>query len=220
MSSGSNGNGAAAKAAVRFPGSPTITDGSGRCGVGGNPHHAGGLRVPDHQLDHDGRRVLAAVANGQRNLWGDKLVFLEPESEHSSASSCEGFALAGGRVTNFTSGQGLVLMKEVLYTISGKRLPVCFHMGARALTTSHSLNVHAGHDDVMSGADTGWGILLRSQPQDAADIAMIARRAAEACQSPFLNVQDGFLITHTIEERAAAEKGSRPSTSVGLRSAS
>ena len=51
---------------------------------------------------------------------------MEPESEHSSASFCEGFALAGGRVTNFTSGQGLVLMKEVLYTIAGKRLPVVF----------------------------------------------------------------------------------------------
>ena len=38
-------------------------------------------------------------------------------------------------MTNFTSGQGLVLMKEVLYTISGKRLPVVFNIGARALTS-------------------------------------------------------------------------------------
>ena len=78
----------------------------------------------------------AAVHNGGKNLWGDPLVFMEPESEHSSASFCEGFALAGGRVTNFTSGQGLVLMKEVLYTIAGKRLPVVFNIGSRALTRS------------------------------------------------------------------------------------
>jgi pyruvate-ferredoxin/flavodoxin oxidoreductase len=45
----------------------------------------------------------------------------EPESEHSSASAAEGFAVAGGRVTNFTAGQGLILMKEVLYVIAGKR---------------------------------------------------------------------------------------------------
>lgn len=82
-----------------------------------------------------------AVMNGETNLWDDQLLFFEPESEHSAATFCEGFALAGGRVTNFTSGQGLVLMKEVLYTISGKRLPVVFNIGARALT-SHSLNVH------------------------------------------------------------------------------
>ena len=72
----------------------------------------------------------AAVMNGRQNLWGDTLVFFEPESEHSAASFCEGFAAAGGRVTNFTSGQGLVLMKEVLYTISGKRLPVVMNIGA------------------------------------------------------------------------------------------
>jgi len=140
----------------------------------------------------------AAVQNGKTNLWGDPLIFMEPESEHSSASFCEGFALAGGRVTNFTSGQGLVLMKEVLYTIAGKRLPVVFHIGARALT-SHSLNVHAGHDDLMSVADCGWGMLFARNAQEAGDLALICRRAAENCQTPIFNVQDGFLTTHTVE---------------------
>ncbi len=138
------------------------------------------------------------VANGKRNLWGDELAFIEPESEHSAASTCEGFAVAGGRVTNFTSGQGLILMKEVLYTISGKRLPIVFHIGARALT-SHSLNVHAGHDDVVGVADCGWGVLYARNAQEAGDFALIARRVAEETETPFLNVQDGFLTTHTIE---------------------
>src|SRR5271163_4345800 len=110
----------------------------------------------------------AAVMNGLTNLWGDPLMFFEPESEHSAASVCEGFAVAGGRVTNFTSGQGLVLMKEVLYTISGKRLPVVMNIGARALT-SQGLNVHAGHDDVMSVADCGWGMLFARNAQEAGD---------------------------------------------------
>ena len=140
----------------------------------------------------------AAVHNGKTNLWGDSLIFMEPESEHSSASFCEGYALAGGRVTNFTSGQGLVLMKEVLYTIAGKRLPVVFNIGARALT-SHSLNVHAGHDDLMSVADVGWGMLFARNAQEAGDLCLITRRAAEASQTPFFNVQDGFLTTHTVE---------------------
>jgi pyruvate-ferredoxin/flavodoxin oxidoreductase len=139
-----------------------------------------------------------AVVNGIPNLWGDQLVFVEPESEHSSASFCEGFAAAGGRVTNFTSGQGLVLMKEVLYTIAGKRLPAVFNIGARALT-SQGLNVHAGHDDVMSVADCGWGILFARNAQEAGDLCLIARRAAEASHTPFMNCQDGFLTTHTVE---------------------
>ena len=104
----------------------------------------------------------SAVASGKTDLWGTPLGFIEPESEHSSASAAEGVALAGGRVTNFTAGQGLVLMKEVLYVIAGKRLPVVFHVGARALT-SQALNIHAGHDDLMAVADTGWAILDRPQ---------------------------------------------------------
>ena len=121
----------------------------------------------------------AAVAKGAINLWDTPLRFIEPESEHSSASAAEGAALAGARVTNFTAGQGLVLMKEVLYVISGKRLPAVFHVGARALT-SQALNIHAGHDDVMAIADTGWGILFARNAQEVADLAAIARRVAEA----------------------------------------
>src|SRR5919108_1641349 len=139
-----------------------------------------------------------AVVDGVPNLWGDQLVFVEPESEHSSASFCEGFAAAGGRVTNFTSGQGLVLMKEVLYVIAGKRLPVVFNVGARALT-SQALNIHAGHDDVMAVSDTGWGILFARNAQEAADLTAIARRAAERSETPFFVAQDGFLTTHTLE---------------------
>ena len=55
-------------------------------------------------------------------------------------------------------------MKEVLYTIAGKRLPVVMNIGARALT-SQGLNVHAGHDDLMSVADCGWGMLVARNAQ-------------------------------------------------------
>src|SRR6266496_2795783 len=189
----------------QFPGIPTTSDGAGMVVWVETHITQGACAYPITSSTTMGGGYQVEVANGRRNLWGDELAFIEPESEHSAASTCEGFAVAGGRVTNFTSGQGLILMKEVLYTISGKRLPAVFHIGARALT-SHSLNVHAGHDDVMSVADTGWGILFGRNPQEAGDLALIARRAAEACQSPFMNVQDGFLITHTIENVLLPEK--------------
>jgi pyruvate-ferredoxin/flavodoxin oxidoreductase len=183
---------------VPFPGIATTSDGAG--GVVWVETHItqGACAYPITSSTTMGTGYETEVSNGKQNLWGDTLTFVQPESEHSAATTCEGFALAGGRVTNFTSGQGLVLMKEVLYTISGKRLPVVFHIGARALT-SHSLNVHCGHDDVMSVSDCGWGILFGRNAQEACDLALIARRAAEACETPFMNVQDGFLTTHTIE---------------------
>ena len=131
-----------------YPGIPTTCDGAEAVvHVEINVAQAAGA-YPITSSTTMGGGFNAAVMNGGKNLWGDPLMFFEPESEHSAATVCEGFAVAGGRVTNFTSGQGLVLMKEVLYTISGKRLPVVMNIGARALT-SQGLNVHAGHDDVM-----------------------------------------------------------------------
>lgn len=184
---------------VPYPGVPTTSDGAGMVvWVETHVTQAAGA-YPITSSTTMGAGYGQAVADGRENLWDDRLMFLEPESEHSSATVCEGFALAGGRVTNFTSGQGLILMKEVLYAISGKRLPVVFNIGARALTTQ-SLNVHAGHDDVMGVADAGWGILFARNAQAAGDLCLIARRAAENSVTPFLNVQDGFLTTHTVED--------------------
>ena len=181
-----------------YPGIPTTCDGAEAIVWVETRISQGSGAYPITSSTTMGSGFNSAVVNGIPNLWGDQLVFVEPESEHSAATFCEGFAAAGGRVTNFTSGQGLVLMKEVLYTISGKRLPVVFNIGARALT-SHSLNVHAGHDDVMSVADCGWSILFARNAQEAGDLCLIARRAAEASKTPVLNVQDGFLTTHTVE---------------------
>jgi pyruvate-ferredoxin/flavodoxin oxidoreductase len=181
-----------------YPGIPTTADGAGMVVWVETHITQGACAYPITSSTTMGGGYQAEVANGKRNLWGEDLAFIEPESEHSAASTCEGFAVAGGRVTNFTSGQGLILMKEVLYTISGKRLPIVFHIGARAIT-SHSLNVHAGHDDVYGVADCGWGVLYARNAQEAGDLALISRRVAEDTETPFLNVQDGFLTTHTIE---------------------
>ena len=84
---------------------------------------------------------------------------------------------------------------QASFEIAGKRLGVVFNIGARALT-SQALNVHAGHDDVMSVADCNWGILFARNAQEAGDMCLISRRVAEASQVPFMNVQDGFLTTH------------------------
>jgi len=182
-----------------FPGIPTTADGSNTIVWVETNITQGACAYPITSSTNMGGGYGAAVANGKQNLWGETLMFLEPESEHSAATACEGFAVAGGRVSNFTSGQGLVLMHEVLYTISGKRLPIVFHIGSRALT-SQSLNVHAGHDDVMAVRESGWAMLFARTAQETGDLALISRRAAEDSKTPFMNIQDGFLTTHTVED--------------------
>jgi pyruvate-ferredoxin/flavodoxin oxidoreductase len=42
-------------------------------------------------------------------------------------------------------------------------------------------------------------MLFGRNAQEAGDLCLIARRAAEASHTPFFNIQDGFLTTHTVE---------------------
>ncbi len=132
------------------------------------------------------------------NLWGEPVSVLALESPMAAMTAAEGYTLAGGRTTHFTSGPGLAQTAAVLPAIAGKRLPLVVHVGARSLST-HAHNDHCSHDDVMGAADAGWGVLFGRSPQEAADLALIARRVAEDSETPFLNAQDGFLTTHTYE---------------------
>ena len=173
-----------AAGAPPFPGTPAIVDGSEAIASRRDAPHRDRLRLSDHAVDDDGGdlpgrgrqrrdRTCGARRSGSSSPSRSTRRRPPPRAPPSPAA----------RVTNFTAGQGLILMKEVLYVIAGKRLPVVFHVGARALT-SQALNIHAGHDDVMGVADTGWGILFARNAQEAADLTAIARRVAEACETP------------------------------------
>jgi pyruvate-ferredoxin/flavodoxin oxidoreductase len=90
-----------------YPGIPAMLDGSEAVAYVETRLSEGCCAYPITPSTNMASLFQAAVADGKTNLWGTRLAFLEPESEHSSASAAEGFALAGGRVTNFTAGQGL-----------------------------------------------------------------------------------------------------------------
>ena len=81
-----------------YPGIPTTCDGAEAVvHVDVNVAQSAGA-YPITSSTTMGGGFNAAVMNGHKNLWGDTLMFFEPESEHSAASVCEGFAVAGGRV--------------------------------------------------------------------------------------------------------------------------
>jgi pyruvate-ferredoxin/flavodoxin oxidoreductase len=96
VNNGNHTNGAASLA-PRYPGIPTTADGSGTISWVETHITQGACAYPITSSTVMGANYAQAVANGQLNLWGETLIFMEPESEHSSASAAEGFALAGGR---------------------------------------------------------------------------------------------------------------------------
>ena len=183
---------------VRYPGVKTTADGSEAVVYIESQLSQAVFAAPVPPSSRMTALFRREIASGRTNLWDEKLSFLACESSHSAALACEGFAVAGGRVASFTSGQGLLEMAEVLHSAAGRRLPLVIHVAARAIA-SQGLTIHAGHDDVMLLADAGCSVLFARDAQEAADLAVIARRAAELSETPFLNVQDGYLTTHTLE---------------------
>ena len=67
--------------------------------------------------------IVEDLANYQANGEAD-FQYLRAESEFAAASIVLGASAAGTRVYSATSSQGLLLMNEVIYSISGMRLPV------------------------------------------------------------------------------------------------
>ena len=77
-----------------YPGIPTTGDGAaGVVWVETNITH-GACAYPITSSTTMGTGYETEVSNGKKNLWGDTLTFVQPESEHSAATTCEGFALA------------------------------------------------------------------------------------------------------------------------------
>ncbi|MCA8958840.1 MAG: pyruvate ferredoxin oxidoreductase, partial [Planctomycetes bacterium] len=79
---------------VPYPGIPSTADGAAAA-VWVETHIAqAACAYPITPSTTMGGGFEAAVANGATNVWGEPLAFMELESEHSSAPTCEGFAVA------------------------------------------------------------------------------------------------------------------------------
>ena len=142
-----------------------------------------------------GENFQMSFANGELNVFGSAKIAIETEGEHAAQGGAIAGSLAGKRVVNFTSGQGIVYGSEQYYHAPGKMSTMVLNIAARALTKA-ALNVHCGHDDVYAVLDTGWIMLFAKDAQQASDQAMILRRVTETSLTPGMNIQDGFLTSH------------------------
>ncbi|MBR9970500.1 hypothetical protein [Magnetospirillum sulfuroxidans] len=119
------------------------------------------------------------------------------ESEFSAASVALGASAAGSRAYTASSSQGILLMTEVLFNISGMRLPVVLTCANRAIGAP--INIWNDHSDSMAVRDCGWIQLHCADNQEAVDTSIQAFRIAEAAELPVMVCMDGFVLTHTLE---------------------
>jgi pyruvate-ferredoxin/flavodoxin oxidoreductase len=191
--------------AIRYPGIRTAMDGSSAVVAMETAASEGAGAYPITPSTQMGEGWALAVAQGQTNVNGRRLLFFEPEGEHAAAAVTAGMSMTGLRATNFSSGQGIAYMHESLYAAVGKRLTYVLNVAARAIT-KHALNVHAGHDDYHAVDDTGFFQVFAKDVQETADLTLIAHRIAELSLNPGLSAQDGFLTSHVIETLLLPER--------------
>jgi len=128
-------------------------------------------------------------ANGETDL-----VMIAAEGEHSAAGICYGAAVAGGRVINATSANGLLYAIEQFPVQSGTRFPMVMNVVCR--TVSGPLSIKGDHGDIMYLLNAGWPILFANTVQQVYDFNIIALKLAERVRLPVVVAYDGFFTSH------------------------
>ena len=131
-------------------------------------------------------------ANGELNAR-----FIKVESEHSAMAAMLGASTTGVRTFTATSGNGLLLMHEVLHWVAGARLPVVLANVNRAV--SGVWNIWAEQTDSLAQRDTGWIQIYCESNQEVLDNVIMAYRLAEKILLPVMITYDAFFLSHTTE---------------------
>lgn len=136
-----------------------------------------------------GEEVSKAYARGETDI-----AFVIGTSELAALGICAGAAVAGGRVVDVTSANGLLLKAEQMPAISGLGLPMVLNLSTRDV--SAPLNIKNGHSDLYATLGWGWMIFMAPNVQAAYDMNVIAIKVAEAVNLPAIVAYDGFHTSH------------------------
>ena len=136
---------------------------------------------------------------GRENIFGERVVVKEMQSEAGAAGAVHGSLSAGALTTTYTASQGLLLMIPNLYKVAGEGLPGVFNVSARAIA-SHALSIFGDHSDVYACRETGCCMLAENSVQEVMDLTPVAHLSALKGRLPFINFFDGFRTSHEIQK--------------------
>lgn len=123
--------------------------------------------------------------------------FIQAESEHSALSMALGAAAMGVSAYTATSSQGLLHMSEVVYNLSGLRLPLVMTCANRSI--SAPINIWNDHQDAMAVREAGWLMFFAEDSQEAVEQHWLAFILSQKLRLPVMVNVDGFRLTHASE---------------------
>ena len=124
-------------------------------------------------------------------------LFVKVESEHSAMAASIGASAAGARAFTATSGQGLLLMHEMLHWAAGGRHPIVMGTVNRGIAPGWS--VWTEQSDTLAQRDTGWIQYYCESSQEVLDTVIQAFKVAETVLLPAMVILDAFVLSHTSE---------------------
>lgn len=139
------------------------------------------------------------AATGKKNMFGEKVLVQEMQSEGGAAAAMHGSLQAGALTSTYTASQGLLLMIPNMYKMAGELLPGVFHVSARSLA-AQALSIFGDHQDVMAVRQTGCALFATGSVQEVMDMASVAHLAAIKSRVPFVHFFDGFRTSHEIQK--------------------
>jgi pyruvate-ferredoxin/flavodoxin oxidoreductase len=104
-------------------------------------------------------------------------------------AACEKVAAEGGRAAAIMSLAALVDARRTLVALVERRRPIVIHAVASFPGEDRGVAAHA---DLHALGDVGVGIVVARDAQDAADLVVIAHRAAEDAETPIVVFHDGY----------------------------
>jgi len=138
-------------------------------------------------------------AYGKKNIFGEKVIVAELQSEGGASGAVHGSLSAGALTTTYTASQGLLLMIPNLYKMAGELLPAVLHVSARTVA-AHALSIFGDHSDVMACRQTGVGLISSCSVQESMDLGLATHIAAIRSSLPFIHFFDGFRTSHEISK--------------------
>ena len=136
---------------------------------------------------------------GKENIFGNKVLVSQMQSEAGVAGAFHGALQAGALSTTFSASQGLLLMIPNMYKIAGELLPGVIHVSARTVAT-HALSIFGDHSDIYACRQTGFAMLATSSVQEVMDLSPVAHIASLQSRIPFLHFFDGFRTSHEVQK--------------------
>lgn len=125
--------------------------------------------------------------------------FVMIDSEHSMLTAAGTAAATGVRVFTASSSQGLLYGLEMLYAISGWRVPLVLVNVARAL--SSPITLEPDHNDVLAARDSGFLQIHAENCQEVLDSVLMGYKISEdeRVLLPIIVNLDGFYLSFTRE---------------------